>query len=169
MSERAIVHPKATSTEMTWIVMPGQTNALGTVFGGQVMSWIDVCAAVAAQRFARSNVVTAAMDQLTFLAPIQRGDVVVVQGMVNWAGRSSMEVGVRVESEDPYTGLRRKTSIAYLTFVALNDEGVPSPVPQLVPETDDEVRRFGEAEARRAARLRFKDELLHRRNGGLAP
>ena len=140
--------------------MPGQANALGTVFGGQVMAWVDVCAAVSAQRFARTNVVTAAMDRLTFLAPIRQGDVVVVQSQVNWAGRTSMEVGVRVEREDPRTCERRKTATAYLTFVSLDDDGKPTPVPVLGVETEDEVRRFAEAEARREARLRFKRELL---------
>ncbi len=95
--EPIVVHPAQTATEMTWIVMPGDCNALNTVFGGQVCSWVDVCAAVAAQRFARTNVVTAAMDSLVFKAPIRHGMVAVLRAMVNWAGRTSLEVGVRVE------------------------------------------------------------------------
>ncbi|MCB9663162.1 MAG: acyl-CoA thioesterase [Alphaproteobacteria bacterium] len=148
---------------MTWIVMPSQANALGTAFGGQVMAWIDVCAAVAAQRFARADVVTVGMDQLTFLAPIRQGDVVVVRGMVNWAGRTSMEVGVRVDAEDVHTGSQRKTSTAYLTFVAVDGEGATCPVPTLGPVTEDHRRRFAEAQARREARLRFKQDMLRRR------
>lgn len=154
------VSPDVTQTEMTWIVMPGQANALGSVFGGQVMAWVDVCAAVAAQRFARTNVVTAAMDSLTFLAPVRQGDIVVVRGMVNWAGRSSMEVGVRVEREDPRTGVRQRTSTAYLTFVALGDDGRPTTVPVLTPHTDEHRRRWDEACVRRKLRLEAKAALL---------
>lgn len=154
------MNPDVTQTEMTWIVMPGQANALGTVFGGQVMAWVDVCAAVAAQRFARTNVVTAAMDSLSFLAPVRQGDIVIVKGMVNWAGRSSMEVGVRVEREDPRTGLRERTSTAYLTFVALGDDGRPTAVPDLVPETHEQRRRWDEACVRRQQRLASKAALL---------
>lgn len=151
--------PDVTGTEMTWIVMPSQANALGTVFGGQVMAWVDVCAAVAAQRFARTNVVTAAMDSLSFLAPVRQGDIVVVKGMVNWAGRSSMEVGVRVEREDPRTGERIRTSTAYLTFVAVGDDGRPTGVPVLTPRTDEQRRRWDEACVRRAQRLASKTAL----------
>lgn len=158
MSEPIAVPPSATRTEMTWIVMPGQTNALGTVFGGQVMAWIDVCAAVSAQRFSRSAVVTAAMDNLLFRAPIKHGHVVVLQAMVNWAGRTSMEVGVRVESEDPLTGARTHTSTCYLTFVAVDEQGQPKSVPVLGPVTPEELRRFEQAERRRARRLEAREE-----------
>jgi acyl-CoA hydrolase len=116
-----VVHPEHTRTEMTWIVMPGHCNALGTAFGGQIMAWIDVCAAISAQRFTQGAVVTASMDSLVFEAPVQQGDVVVLQSMVNWAGRTSMEVGVLVEVEDTSTGTRRSTARAYLTFVHLNE------------------------------------------------
>lgn len=152
-----------TRTEMTWIVMPGQTNALGTVFGGQVMAWIDVCAAVSAQRFARTSVVTASMDSLIFRAPIQKGEIVVLQAQVNWAGRSSMEVGVRVECEDPRSGERQLTSTAYLTFVALDEDGNKTAVPELVLETDPERRRCREAADRRQARLEARARLARRR------
>ena len=151
------VSPAETRCEMTSIVMPGQTNALGTVFGGQIMSWIDVCAAVSAQRFARSNVVTASMDNLLFRAPIKHGHVVVLQSTVNWAGRTSMEIGVRVESEDPLTGARTHTSTCYLTFVALDKDGKPQAVPTLTPTSDAELRRHAQAELRRSARLQARD------------
>jgi len=159
MSTRRVVHPSETHTEMTWIVMPSQANALGTVFGGQIMAWVDVCAAVSAQRFTRTNVVTAGMDQLSFLGPIKQGDVVVVPGPVNWAGRTSMEVGVRVEREDPYTGARRHTSSAYLTFVALDEQGRKAAVPTLEPQTELERRRFDEACLRRDDRLAARKRL----------
>lgn len=157
------VTPSATRTEMTWIVMPGQTNALGTVFGGEVMAWIDVCAAVAAQRFARGPVVTASMDSLLFRAPIRKGEIAVLQATVNWAGKTSMEVGVRVEAEDPNTGTRTHTSTAYLTFVALDDTGAKRRVPNLLCETDDERRRCANADVRRARRLAARTEDRLRR------
>jgi acyl-CoA hydrolase len=147
---------------MTWIVMPGHANSLGTVFGGQVMAWIDVCAAVSAQRFCRANVVTAAMDQLVFEAPVRQGEIAVLQAMVNWAGRTSMEVGVRVESEHPHTGLRLHTATSYVTFVAVDADGRPTLVPRLVATTDAELRRYSEAEQRRADRLAARERLLSR-------
>ncbi|HHO49987.1 MAG TPA: acyl-CoA thioesterase [Deltaproteobacteria bacterium] len=154
-----VVRPFDTRCEMTWIVMPGDCNALDTVFGGQVCSWIDVCAAVAAQRFTHTDVVTAAMDQLVFKAPIRRGKVAVLQAMVNWAGRTSMEIGVRVEEECPTTGVRTQTSTAYLTFVAVNSALQPIEVPTLAPHTKDEHRRFREAEHRRADRLAHRARI----------
>jgi len=138
---------------MTFIIMPGQTNALGTVFGGQVMAWIDICAAVSAKRFSHSDVVTASMDSLQFTAPIKQGEIAVLQSQVNWAGRTSMEVGVRVESEDPYTGNRTHTSTAYLTFVAVNEDGKTHAVPELVPQTTEDKQRWHDAIARREQRL----------------
>lgn len=158
--EPIVVHPAQTATEMTWIVMPGDCNALNTVFGGQVCSWVDVCAAVAAQRFARTNVVTAAMDSLVFKAPIRHGMVAVLRAMVNWAGRTSLEVGVRVEEEDPRAGVRTHTSTSYLTFVSVGPDLKPLPVPRLVPQTPDEHRRYAEAEARRADRLAHRERIL---------
>jgi acyl-CoA hydrolase len=145
---------------MTWIVLPGDCNALGTAFGGQVCAWIDVCAAVAAQRFTRGAVVTAAMDQLAFKAPIRQGRIAVVQAMVNWAGRTSMEVGVRVEEETVEACARIHTSTAYVTFVAVDADRRPIPVPRLAPETDDERRRWREAERRRTDRLAHRDRIL---------
>ncbi|MBX2801717.1 MAG: acyl-CoA thioesterase [Myxococcales bacterium] len=159
-----IVHPSATRTEMTWIVMPGDCNALDTVFGGQVCSWIDVCAAVAAQRFCNCNVVTAGMDGLVFKAPIRRGMVAVLQAQVNWAGRTSMEVGVRVEEEDPFTGKRVHTSAAYLTFVAVDTDRKPCPVPQLRPHSEIEIRRHREAQQRRQTRLAHRERIRAGRN-----
>ena len=147
------VTPSSTRCEMTWIVMPGQANALGTVFGGQVAAWIDVCAAVSAQRFCRTQVVTAAMDSLLFRQPILQGQVAVLQAQVNWAGRTSVEVGVRVESEDPMTGIRQHTSTAYLTFVALDVHRNRVQVPTLELVTDEDRRRWADACARREVRL----------------
>jgi acyl-CoA hydrolase len=162
-TEPRVVHPGETRCEMTWIVMPGDCNALGTVFGGQVCAWIDVCGAVAAQRFTRTNVVTAGMDQLVFKAPIRHGKVAVLQAMVNWAGRTSMEVGVRVEEEDTATGLRTHTSTAYLTFVSVDASMTPVEVPRLAPATAEEERRWREAETRRADRLAHRERIQSHR------
>jgi acyl-CoA hydrolase len=151
---------------MTQIVMPGQANALGSVFGGQVMAWIDICAAVSAQRFARSDVVTAAVDSLIFRAPVKQGMVVVLQSMVNWSGRTSMEVGVRVEAEDRYTGAREHTSTCYLTFVSLDAAGRPKILPALAPETAEDRRRWADAERRRAVRLEAREHDRRRAQEG---
>jgi acyl-CoA hydrolase len=151
--------PRDTATEMTWIVMPSQANALGTVFGGQIMAWVDVCAAISAQRLARTDVVTANVDELTFVAPVRQGHICVVRSMVNWVGRTSMEVGVRVEGEDPYTGVRTHTTSAYLTFVARGPAG-PVLVPPLAPKRDEEVRRWNEACLRRESRLQARRRLM---------
>ncbi len=160
-----------TRCEQQHIIMPHHLNALDSVFGGQVMAWIDVCAGISAQRFARGIVVTASMDQLSFKAPIRKGQVAILRSQVNWAGRTSMEVGVRVEAEDIYTGVRVHTSTAYLTMVALDEAFQPRRIPTLVPLTDTEKRRFSDAEERRAIRLAYRDRMRARqaakpRSGG---
>jgi acyl-CoA hydrolase len=141
---------------MTQIVMPGHTNgdARGILFGGVVMQWIDVCAGVAAMRHVGGPVVTASVDRLDFLSPIHLGDVVVLQAIVNYAARSSVEVGCRVETEDLRTRQRRYTTKAYLTFVAIDGNGRPIPVPPLEPVTDEDRRRFEAGKARREERLK---------------
>jgi acyl-CoA hydrolase len=146
--------PSSSRVLMTQLVMPLHTNgAAGVLFGGVVMQWIDVCAGVAAMKHAGGRVVTASIDRLDFMSPIHLGDIVVLQAQVNFAAHTSMEVGCRVETEDPKTGERRYTTKAYLTFVAIDEESRPRPVEPLVPEGDDERRRFADAEERRAARL----------------
>ncbi len=143
----------ASSAEATHFVMPGLTNVHGTIFGGIVMQWIDEIAAVAATRHCCGPVVTAAVDALHFIEPIQLGALVVLKAQVNFVATTSLEVGVRVEVENPATGERRRTTRAYLTFVAVDAHGRPRPVPPLAVSTDDERRRQQEAAARRAARL----------------
>jgi acyl-CoA hydrolase len=138
---------------MTQLVLPEHTNAIGTIFGGQVAAWIDICAAIAAQRFCRRQVVTLSIDSLEFLHPIQRGHIAVFQACVNAAWGTSMEIGVRVEGEDPMTGDRTHTASAYCTFVALDGNGRPAKVPPLECAPGDETRRRDEAELRRAVRL----------------
>ncbi|MDB4969622.1 MAG: Acyl-CoA thioester hydrolase [Myxococcales bacterium] len=145
--------PAASRVEMTEIVLPGDTNALGTIFGGKVMQWIDIAASVAGMRHSGGNVVTASIDGLTFLTPIHLGEIVLLQAQVNFVGRTSMEIGVRVEAEDPRTAARRYTTKAYLTFVAIDADGKPRPIAPLVPENDEDRRRCQDALARRDARL----------------
>ncbi|MCO6449645.1 MAG: acyl-CoA thioesterase [Caldilineales bacterium] len=142
--------------EMTQIVLPSHTNPLGTAFGGQIMAWIDICAGIAAQRHARQVVVTVSMDDLHFRSPIRGGEVVILLGQVNRAFNTSMEVGVRVEAENPLTGRRRHCSSAYLTFVAIDQNNQATPIPELVPETEEEIRRYEEAEERRLIRLEHR-------------
>ena len=142
--------------EMTELVLPGDTNALGTIFGGKVMQWIDIAASVAGMRHSGGSVVTASIDALTFLTPIHLGEIVRLQAQVNFVGRTSMEVGVRVEAENPRTAARRYTTKAYLTFVAIDADGKPRAIPPLVAENDDDRRRAADAEARRRARLALR-------------
>lgn len=146
--------PEASRCEMTQIVMPGHTNgASGVLFGGVMMQWIDVCAGVSAIRHAGGAVVTASIDRLDFLVPVRLGDIVVLQSRVNYVRRTSMEVGCRVETEDPATRARRYTTKAYLTFVAIDADGRPIPLPPLVLATEDDRRRCAAAEERRVRRL----------------
>ncbi len=141
-------------TEMTELVLPGDSNQLGNILGGKVMHWIDLAAAITANRHSGHVAVTASMDSLEFLHPIRVGEVVHLISQVNWVGRTSMEVGVDVYGENMDTGERRKTSTAFLTFVALNSEGKPVEIPPLVLTTPEEEERFHAAEARRQERLK---------------
>jgi acyl-CoA hydrolase len=144
---------------MTEIVLPSHANALGTIFGGRIMSWIDIAGAIAAGRHARRIVVTASIDALHFVAPVKVGHVVHIRASVNYAGKTSMEVGVRVDAENQLTGSMSHTATAYLTFVALDDNGRPTAVPPLHPETPEEKRRCEQAAKRRKARVQLAEEL----------
>lgn len=139
--------------EMVEIMFPNDANPAGTVMGGRVMHLIDVAAAIAASRHARTLCVTASVDHIDFRSPVRVGELLILKASVNYVGTTSLEVGVRVEVEHRKTGERRHTSSAYLTFVALDDDRKPMIVPELRPETPDEVRRFREAERRRHVRL----------------
>lgn len=159
-------NPKQSAVLMTEMVLPQHTNALGTIFGGTVMSWIDIAGAIAAGKHARSTVVTASIDALHFIAPIKLGHVVELKACVNCTGKTSMEVGVRVDTEDPLTGIKSHSVSAYLTFVALDTNGKPKTVPEIEPETDTEKRRFNAAQKRRASRIALAQEL--KKEEGLA-
>ena len=139
---------KDTHVIMHELILPNDTNLLGNVLGGRVMHLMDMCAAMSAYKYARTAVVTASVDQMDFLAPAKMGDIMILKSSVNYTGKSSMEIGVRIESENPKTGAMYHTSSAYLTFVSLNDNGKPQGVPMVTPETDVEKRRFDEGEQR---------------------
>ena len=143
----------------------GDANAGGFVHGGVVMRLCDEAAGIAAIRNCGGRVVTAAMDRMTFVSPVNIAELVTCRAKVNAAWTTSMEVGVRVEAENPRSGEVRHTSTAYLTMVALDDEGRPTPVPALITESDDEVRRQREAELRRSNRLAERDAIVGGRGG----
>ncbi len=151
--------PSETEIEMREMVMPHHTNPQNTVFGGTVMSWIDVAAAMVAARHCNRPVVTAHIDDIDFLAPIKVGYHVLIQASLNYVGKTSMIVGVKVTSENPYTGESRTTTKAYLTFVALDDLGRPVNVPALDPQTKDEIRRFENAKKRVQAKKEMREKL----------
>jgi acyl-CoA hydrolase len=139
-------------------------NTAGNVHGGTLMKMVDEVAGVAAVRHCGTRVVTAALDRMTFTQPVYVGQLVTVKATVNAAWRTSMEVGVRVESEDVRSGETTHTSTAYLTMVSLTDEGEPNPVPAIEPQSDEERRRQREAQLRRDNRLRERDEIKRGRD-----
>ena len=144
--------------ETSQVMMPGHANNLGHVFGGVVLAMMDTTAAVSAIRHARSSCVTASIDRVDFREPIHLGDLVIMKASVNHVGRTSMEIGVRVEAEDLQSGNRRHTNSCYLTFVAVDRNGRPIEVPDLKPETPDEIRRHQAAVERRRRRLEERQQ-----------
>jgi len=157
---------RETSSTVTQLMTPQDVNFAGNVHGGVVMKLIDTTAGVVASRHARANVVTASIDRLDFHHPLFAGDLVTFKASVNLVGRTSMEVGVRVESENLRTGQIRHTASAYITLVALDDEGKPMELPPLILETDDDKRRNHEARARREVRLRERTVERPRESSG---
>ncbi len=145
--------PRDSFTEKTEIVLPQFTNAIGTAFGGTIMSWADICAAVSAQRHCGRVAVTASVDAFQFLAPIRLGDVVILRSRVNAAFRSSMEVEVTIEREDFDAGKRVLCAVSLLTFVNIGEDGRPAPIPPLILENDEDRERAAAAAKRREARL----------------
>ena len=142
---------------MTELVLPQHTNSLRSVFGGVIMSWIDIAAAIAAQRHAQRPVVTASMDAMSFVAPVYVGWIVNLKASVNYVSRTSMEIGVRLDAENPTEGKTFHVASAYMTFVALDSNGKPCEVPKLIPETEDQKRRYKAAERRREFRLKLRE------------
>jgi acyl-CoA hydrolase len=163
--DQAMTSPKARAGkrvsesrhETSQLMMPEDANNLGHVFGGVILAMMDKAAAIAAIRHARSACVTASIDRVDFREPIHLGDLVIMKSSVNYAGRTSMEVGVRVEAEDVISGNRRHTNSCYLTFVAVDRNGRPIEVPDLIRETEDDKRRYLAAAERRRRRLEERD------------
>lgn len=153
MSERITRTVAASQHESSELIMPQDANILGHVFGGAIMAMVDKAAAVAAFRHARTNCVTASIDRVDFREPIHVGELVVCKASVNFVGTTSMEIGVRVEAEDLISGIRRHTNTCYLTFVAIDRNGRPVPVPLVLPETDEQRRRYDGAQQRRRRRV----------------
>jgi acyl-CoA hydrolase len=160
------VEPKAPSESATvlahWMGI-GDANASRDIHGGTIMKLVDEAAGIASVRHARQRTVTASMDRMSFLVAIKIGELVTFNATVNGAWRTSMEVGVRVEAENPLTGEIRHASTAYLTMVALDETGRPTPVPPLAPQSPTEERRMREAELRRAHRLAEREAIEHGR------
>lgn len=138
-------------------------NLSGNVHGGVIMRLCDTAAGLSAVKHSKSRVVTVAMDEMVFIEPVYLSDVVTLRAQVNDTGRTSMEVGVRVEAENTLSGEQRHVSTAYLVFVALDKDGKPKPVPRVEPQTPDELRRMAEAKIRREHRLARKEAILKRR------
>jgi len=163
MSEGVLVRPvRESQSERSEIIFPGDANALGNLFGGRLMQFIDLVGAMAASRHARAITVTASMDHLDFVAPVKVGDLLILKSSVNRAFRTSMEVGVKAMVEDVRAQRLRHVSSAYLTFVAVDTTGQRIEVPQVLPETEHQQRRFEDAGRRREMRsdeTRRKKEL----------
>ena len=158
-----IKSPSESQVEMTELVLPQHTNAFGTIFGGVVLSWIDIAAAICAQRHSERSVVTASIDAMHFLAPIRLGWIVNIKASVNFSSNSSCEVGVRITAENPMTKELNHTATAYVTMVSLDSNGRPVSMPKLTPQTDDEIRRMNEAQQRRKQRLELKLKITESR------
>jgi len=145
MTNTKALSPRHSQLEMWQLVMPEHTNPQNTIFGGVVMSWVDLAGAMCATRHAKANVVTVHIDSISFKSPIRIGEQVRIMAMINYVGKSSMLVGVKVIAENPITSESRHTTTAYLTFVALDGVGNPKPVPPLLLENDEDKRRHAEA------------------------
>ncbi|MHC4069251.1 MAG: acyl-CoA thioesterase [Planctomycetota bacterium] len=158
MGEAKVKRPSESAVEARYLLMPDHANPYGTAFGGAIVAWIDMVAAMSAQKHCGKEVVTAGIDSLVFKEPIKVGDHVVLKASVNYVGRTSMEVGVQVTKEDPYTGEQAIATTAHLAFVALDSAKRPCEVEPVVPETDDEKRRYENAKIR----VKARKELLRR-------
>jgi acyl-CoA hydrolase len=148
---------RASQVVSTQLVLPNDTNQLGNLLGGTLMHWIDIAASIASQRHSGRVCVTASVDELNFHHPIRLGEVVTLQASVNRAFTTSMEVGVVVTAHGKEGLSSRRANNAYLTFVALDENGLPTPVPPVIPENGDELRRYREALERREIRLKRRE------------
>lgn len=146
----------ASRVEMAQVMFPMDANIAGNVHGGTIMKLIDTAAGIAALRHCRTNVVTASMDQLDFHEPVFMGELLILHASINYVGSTSMEIGVRVDAENLKEGKVRHTNSAYVTMVSLDENRKPAPAPKIVPETDDEKRRFEEGRIRAQQRKKLR-------------
>jgi acyl-CoA hydrolase len=149
---------RESNIEMVELVLPNDTNQLGNLLGGRLMHWIDIVAAMAGTRHSNHVCVTAAVDELRFLHPIKLGELVTLKASVNRVFNTSMEVGVKVYSENPLTGERKHSNSAYLTFVSIDQSSLPVKGVHVIPETLEEKRRYEQALVRREQRLKHREE-----------
>ncbi|GAA0361064.1 acyl-CoA thioesterase [Bacillus horti] len=147
-------------TLLTDLIFPPDTNHHHTVFGGKVMAYVDKIACIAAMRHCRKPVVTVSSDSFDFLAPIKTGEAINLEAYVTWTHRTSMEIYIKVEAENLLTGEKRVTSRAYLTMIALDEEGKPTAVPQVIPETEEEIKQHEQAKKRYELRRKRKQEAI---------
>ncbi len=157
---------RESASEMIELVLPNDANPLGNLLGGRLMHWIDLAGALAAHRHSRAYAVTASIDHLDFVTPVHVGDMVILQSSVNRAFHTSMEVGVRAIVENYISGTHRHVSSAYLTFVAVDKEGRRLPVPPLIPETEEEKRRYEDAGHRREHRKAERERKARNSSAG---
>ncbi|HIS28467.1 MAG TPA: acyl-CoA thioesterase [Candidatus Avamphibacillus intestinigallinarum] len=139
------------------LVQPGDTNHIGTVFGGNVLAYVDEVAALAAMKHSNQTVVTASFDSVDFVSPAKSGDMLHIEGVVTYTGRTSMEVYVQVTAHNILSGEAHLTAKSFVTMVAVNEEGRPVPVPKVIPQTDEEIRLYKTAPMRKEARLNRKE------------
>ncbi|HSR46077.1 MAG TPA: acyl-CoA thioesterase [Acidimicrobiia bacterium] len=151
--------PAESASTVTLVMQLIHANSAGFIHGGEIMKLVDTTAGVASMRHGNSRVVTVEVDSLTFLAPVHIGDLVTLEAVVTQAWRTSMEVEVRVKREDPRTGDQEQTTTAYLTMVAVDENGRPARVPEVLAETQDDIRRQREANVRREERIRVRERL----------
>lgn len=152
------MEPKKVSdsqVEIAQVMMPSNANPKGNVQGGTIMKIVDDAALIVAERHSHSNCVTASIDRLDFISPVYVGNAVFAKASINYVSKTSMEIGVLVEAECLKTGVREHVASAYLTFVALNENDKPTEIPQIIPETEEEKRRYVEAQERRKNRLKY--------------
>lgn len=153
MSDRVSRTVKESALMTTHLMMPQDANIQGNVYGGTIMKLMDEIAGSVAALHARKNVVTASVDRMSFFEPVYIGNLLILKASVNYVGKTSMEIGVRIEARDLRSGDTVHTGSSYLTFVALDEFGKPTVIPGIIPETDEEKRRYSEAENRRSQRL----------------
>jgi acyl-CoA hydrolase len=151
MPRHAAKKPSESALTTVRLMMPTDANILGNVFGGAIMRYMDEVAAIVAWKHAGTNAVTASIDRMNFYKPVYVGNVLILKASVNYVGRSSMEIGVRIEAQDE-SGKTTHTGSCYLTYVAIDGKGRPTKIPKLLPQTSDEKRRFKQAFARRKLR-----------------